>query len=226
MALRLVGLSVRACSSYHQQWFQNLASKAKTPDDMNTVGALGSVFDYYGQSTDTQEMASKNNFEVNWDDWSHLMTPGIVDKLKAKLDAIDGEDYETAELADSATVESDELKKVGHFLTWNGTLHKDYYDEQARLLENLAHAQPLDTMNYWEFKSMYKYEDVSSRWDQELGWYMPNNDQTAEDVCTANMFQFQKDLGKVALQRYTYDFIGRHQIIATVGKLSQTEKVD
>ena len=110
-------------------------------------------------------MAQKNNYEVEWDKWSHLITPGIVDALKAKLEAIDEEEYDTAELAESAVQESEDLKRIGHYLTWNGALHKDYYDEQARLLENLAHAQPLDTMNYWEFKSMYKYEDVSSRWD-------------------------------------------------------------
>jgi hypothetical protein len=33
-------------------------------------------------------------------------------------------------------------------------------------------------------------------------------------------------MGKVALQRYTFDYIGRSQIMCTVGKLSQTEKED
>ena len=45
MALRLTAFGIRG---YHTTWFQSLAKKASTPDDMNTVGALGAVFDYYG----------------------------------------------------------------------------------------------------------------------------------------------------------------------------------
>ena len=52
--------------------------KAVTSDDLMTVGALSTICDYYGQGISAQELQSKNNFEINWDEWSHLATPGLV----------------------------------------------------------------------------------------------------------------------------------------------------
>jgi hypothetical protein len=187
MAFRLARLGPKL-RDYHRAWYAALHDKGSTPDDLNTLAALGNIIDYYGADTDVAEMEAKNNYEINWDEWKHLMTPGIVDNLKAKLDAIAQEEYETEPLAESAVDETEDLRKMRHFLTWNGELHKDFYDEKASLLENISHAQPFETINHWELQSMYKYEDCPSRWDQEMGWYMPNNDQVTEDVWTANMF--------------------------------------
>jgi hypothetical protein len=164
MAFRLsrIGPKLR---DYHRTWYASLQEKAKGAEDMNTLSALGSIVDYYGQEVNESEIAAKNNYEVKWEDWSHLMTPGIVDSLKSKVEAIEEEEYNTTELAEKAADESEDLRKLRHYLTWNGELHKNFYDERADLIENINHAQPFDTMNYWEVKQMYKYEDVASRWD-------------------------------------------------------------
>ena len=208
----------------YKTWFNMLQQKAKTPDDALSVSGLATVCDYYGIGMTADEIKAKNNFEVKWDNWKHLATPGLVDKLKAKVDAMNAEQYETEALAAEAMEESEGLKQWGHLVTWNAVLHLTYIAEQDTLLENLYHARPMGSLDRWELESMWKYEDVASRWDQELGWYMPNNDQISEDTVTTNYFQFQKDFGKIGLTRYYYDWMGRHQVLSTVGKLSQTER--
>jgi hypothetical protein len=175
---------------------------------------------------DAEEVASKNGFEIKWEDWSHISTPGLVDKLKQKVQDINSEEYQVDALAEVAMDESEDMKKLGSLLSWNAMLHLQYLSEQDELLENISHAKPFHAMDYWEYCQMYKYTDCPSRWDQELGWYFPNNDQVDEDVATTSSFQFQKDYGKVALNRYYFDWMGKHQIMATVGKLSQTERED
>lgn len=70
---------------------KSFSDKAKSAEDSNSVSALSIVCDYYGKKADLKEMEAKNNYQVNWDDWSHLVTPGLVNKLKQKFNAIDQE---------------------------------------------------------------------------------------------------------------------------------------
>jgi hypothetical protein len=210
----------------YKAWLKMVQTKVKSADDASSVGALSAVCDYYGQAADPEDIKAKHNYEIKWEDWSHLVTPGLVDKLKAKLETIGQEQYETETLAHSAMEETEDLKHWRHIVTWNAVLHLNYLAEQDSIIENISHARPIHTLNHWELTSMYKYDDCPTRWDNELGWFMPNNDQVSEDVVNFNYFQFQKDYGKVALQRYYYDWMGKHQILSTVGKISQTERED
>ena len=226
MALRALRRRAGAVPGRYKGWVRMIQEKAKTPEDSASVSALSAVCDYYGRDIQQDELSAKNNFEVNWEDWSHIVTPGLVDKLKEKVNAISQEHYETEGLASEAMHETDSLKTWRHIVTWNAAVNLHYIAEQDSLIENLSNARPLQSLDLWEVQSMWKYDDCPTRWDQELGWYMPNNDQVSEDPVSANYFQFQKDYGKVALMRYYYDWMGKHQILCTVGKLSQTERED
>ncbi|CAG9331503.1 unnamed protein product [Blepharisma stoltei] len=208
----------------YKAWMKMLNDKVKTSDDASSVSALGAVCDYYGSSVPKDELQSKNNFEINWDEWSHLVTPGIVSKLREKVEAINKEDYDSSVLANQAVEETEELKSLKSYVYWNGALHLSFVAEMDNLIENISHARPLNDTDLWQYRQMYKYVDCPTRWDHDLGWYLSNNDQVMEDADMTNVFQFQKDLGKVALMRYYYDWVGRHQILCTVGKLSQTER--
>ena len=210
----------------YKSWLKMIQDKSKTPDDAVSVSALASGCDYYGVGIHADEIQAKNNFEVKWDDWGHLATPGLVNKLREKVEQINSEQYETDLLASEAVNETEELKTLRHLVTWNAAVNLHYIAEQDSLIENLYHAKPMGSMDHWEVTEMWKYDDVATRWDQELGWYMPNNDQISEDAVTTNYYQFQKDYGKAAMMRYYYDWMGRHQVLSTVGKLSQTEKED
>ena len=225
MALRLA-LRSRALNvpGRYKAWYNDIQKRVRTPEDNSHVSALGSLCDYYSQEVTKDEIKAMNNFEVDWKAWSHLITPGLVSKLKDKLDAIQKEDYDTKVLAAAALEETEEMKKYGHFVTWNAMIHMHYLVEQDNLIENLYHAKPFESMDVFEADGMWKYDDAPSRWDIELNWLFCNNDQMMEDTHTAVTFQFQKDFGKVAMQRYYYDWIGRHHILCTVGKLSQIER--
>lgn len=208
----------------YKSWVKMIQDKVKTADDAAAVSGLAAVCDYYGQHVSKDELQAKNNFEINWEEWGHLVTPNLVSQLKEKVEAINKEEYDTTVLSNQAVEETEELKSLKHLTTWVSTLNMTYLAEQDDIIENISHAKPFDDLDLWEFRSMYKYENCPSRWDAELGWHMPNNDQIWDDYYTTNIFQFQKDMGKIALQRYYFDWVGRHQVMSTVGKLSQTER--
>ena len=149
-----------------------------------------------------------------------------MDKLKAKINAINEETYETEVFSHEIVSETEHLTKLGHIVTYNAVLHLTFIAEKDNLIENIYHARPLSSLDYWEITNMYKYDDVIYRWDKELGWLMGNNDQVVGDVVGANALQFQKDMFKCATNRYYYDFLGKHQLMCTAGKLSQTSRED
>lgn len=226
MASQALRRVVRGTPLRYKAWLNGVQKNVTSPDDAASVSALATVCDFYGRQVDAEEFSAKNGFEIKWEDWGHIATEGLVDKLKQKVQAINAEEYQTEALAEASMEESEELKQISGLLAWNAALHLHFLSEQDDLLENLSHAKPFHAMDYWELCQMYKYQDCPTRWDNEMGWYMPNNDQIDEDVTMASCFQFQKDYGKVALNRYYFDYMGKHQILATVGKLSQTERED
>lgn len=69
----------------YKAWLKMIQDKAKTADDSASVSALATVCDYYGVGLAQDEIAAKNNFEIKWEEWTHLTTPGLVDKLKQKV---------------------------------------------------------------------------------------------------------------------------------------------
>jgi hypothetical protein len=210
----------------HKAWVAMLTEKAVSAEDQSSVSALATLCDYYAIGLPADEVKAKNGFEVKWDEWQHLQTPDLVSKLKAKVDAINAEPYETEVLAHEIVSTTDTLKKLGHFVTYNAVLHLSFIAEKETLTENIYHAKPFSAMDCWELESMYKYDDAPSRWDKEMGWPMPNNDQIIHDVMGANALQFQKDMFKSATDRYMFDYLGRHQIMCTAGKLSQVQRED
>jgi hypothetical protein len=210
--------------SRYKAWLKMLTDKAKTPEDHLSVSALSAVCDYYALSPTSEELRSKNNFEVKWDEWSHLQTEGLVSKLKAKIEAINSEPYETEVLSHEVVSVTEQLKRLGHIVAYNATLHATHVSEKDNLIENIYHARPFESLDFYEVRQMYKYRDLPSRWDKELGWFMGNNDQIIDDYVTANSLQFQKDMHKFATNMYYYDYLGKHQVMCTAGKLSQTFK--
>ncbi|OMJ93743.1 hypothetical protein SteCoe_3183 [Stentor coeruleus] len=227
MALRSVLRATRLNPpTRHKAWVQMLTEKAVTNEDQSSVSALATICDYYAIGIPEEEVKAKNNFQVKWDEWAHLQTPGLVSKLRAKVDAINAEPYETEVLAHEIVSETEALKKLSHIVTYNAVLHLSFVSEKDNLIENIYHAKPFSVTDLWEVSSMYKYDDMAYRWDKELGWIMPNNDQIIEDYCGTNALQFQKDMCKRATDRYCYDFLGRHQLMCTAGKLSQTQRED
>ena len=188
----------------YKAWFNDIQKRVKGPEDSISVSALGSVCDYYCQTISAEESKSMNNFEIDWNKWSHLVTPGLVSKLKEKLTEMGKEEYDTKVLAASILEESDEMKRYSNLITWNAMIHMQFLAEKDCLIENLYHARPYHSLNVFEMENMWKYSDVASRWDVELNWLFCNNDQMMEDTHTAVTFQFQKDFGKVAMQRYYY----------------------
>lgn len=188
----------------YKSWFNDIQKRVKTQEEGASVSALGAVCDYYSQTIRPEEAQSMNNFEVDWTKWSHLVTPGLVSKLKEKLEVVEKEEYDTKVLAASILEESEEMKKYGSLVTWNAMIHMQFLAEKDSIIENLYHARPYHSLNIFEWENMWKYSDVASRWDIELNWLFSNNDQMMEDTHTAVMFQFQKDFGKVAMQRYYY----------------------
>ena len=79
----------------YKSWLSMLTDKAKTPEDHASVSALSALCDYYAVGITQDEIKARNNFEVKWEDWAHLQTPGLVEKLKAKVSDINAEEYET-----------------------------------------------------------------------------------------------------------------------------------
>jgi len=205
MALRLALRSrALAVPLRYKAWFNDIQKRVQNPEDGSYVSALGSVCDYYSQTLSAEETKSMNNFEIDWTKWSHIVTPGLVSKLKEKLGEVGKEEYDTKVLAASILEESEEMKKYSNLITWNAMIHMQFLAEQDSLIENLYHARPFLSLNVYEAENMWKYSDVGSRWDIELNWLFCNNDQMMDDVHTAVMFQFQKDFGKIAMQRYYY----------------------
>ena len=122
--------------------------------------------------------------------------------------------------------ETEELKVLRHEASWNAAINIAFIAEKDNIIENISNARPIQSLDVHEYRSMFPYSDCPTRWDVEMGWYGPNNDQVSEDVCGNIMFEFSKDVGKIALQRYYIDWVGRTQMMCTVGKLSQFEKED
>ena len=227
MALRsILRKSTLTPPTRYKAWVNMLSDKAKTSEDHSSVSALSMLCDYFAVGIPNDEIKAKNNFEVKWEDWSHLQTPGLVSSLKEKIEAVNVEPYETEVLSHEIVSETDALKKLGHIVTYNATLHLSFISEKDILIENIYHARPMRTLDYWEFTSMYKYEDVASRWDKEFGFVDQNNDQIVQDYVGANALQWQKDGLKHATNRYYFDFLGKHQLLCTAGKLSQTKRED
>ena len=210
----------------YKAWVSMLTEKAVTAEDQSSVSALATLCDYYAIGIPEDEIKAKNNFEVKWDDWKHLQTPELLGKLRAKVEAINSEPYETEVLAHDLVSETEALKKLSHVVTYNAVLHMSFIAEKENLVENIYHAKPFQSMDWWEVESMYKYQDCPSRWDRDLGWFMANNDTIIHDYEGTNALQFQKDMFKHATDRYMYDYLGRHQIMCTAGKLSQIQRED
>lgn len=210
----------------YKSWISLISDKASTSEDMSSVSALSAICDYYTVGIPEDEVKSKNNFEVKWEDWSHLQSQELVQKLKAKIEAVNSEEYETSLLVHEAAVESEPLKKLGYFLEYNKTLHREFVDEKEAIIENLAHALPYKSLDMWERNEAYKYMDVCYRWDKELGWKDVNNDQVKANIAHTNALQFQKDMLKSATNMYYYDYLGRHQFMCTANKLSGVQRDD
>lgn len=227
MALRSVLRNIRKNPPQrYKSWIGLISDKAATSEDQASVSALSAVCDYYTVGIPEDEIKSKNNFEVKWEDWSHLQSQEIVQKLKAKIEAVNSEEYETNLLVHEAATETEPLKKLGYFLEYNATLHKEFVDEKENIIENLSHAIPYRSLDIWERKEAYRYMDVSFRWDKELGWLDVNNDQVRLNVVGTNALQFQKDMLKSATNMYYYDYLGRHQFMCTANKLSGIQRED
>lgn len=94
----------------YRSWLKRIQDKAQTIEDMNSVTALATVCDFYGLEVDQRDLKQHNNYEVDWKQWDHILTPGILDKLKAKLESLKSEEYESEALANSAMEETEELK--------------------------------------------------------------------------------------------------------------------
>ena len=225
MALRsILRKSAAAPPSRYKAWVKMMTDKAKTTEDHVSVSALSTLMDHYAVGIPEDEVKSKNNFEVNWEDWKHLHSSDIVEKLQAKVNAINSEEYETEGLVHEVISESENLKNMGKYIYYNASLHLTYICFQDELVENIYHARPMQSLNYWEIDSMFRHSDLASRWDKELGWYMPNNDETDIDFAGANLMQFSKDYYKSASNRYFYDYLGRIQYLCTTSKLSGVER--
>jgi hypothetical protein len=210
----------------YKAWLQMITDKATSSEDQASVSALGTICDYYSVSIPQDEVKSKNNFEVKWEDWSHLQSKEIVEKLKAKIEAVNSEEYETEVLVHEVATETEELKKLGYLLEYNYTLHEDFVKEKESIIENLGHARPYGSLDMWERQTAYPYYDQPYRWDKELGYPDSNNDQTRFNVVATNALQFQKDGFKSAVHRYYYDYLGRHQFMCTAEKLSGVLRED
>ena len=52
----------------YKAWVRMLTEKAKNTEDQSSVSALSTICDYYAVGIQPDEIKSKNNFEVNWDD--------------------------------------------------------------------------------------------------------------------------------------------------------------
>lgn len=210
----------------YKTWIRMISDKAVTTEDQSSVSALGALCDYYTVGITQDEVSSKNNFEVKWEDWAHLQSQDLVQKLQAKTEAVNAENFETDVLAHEVATETEALKKLGYFLEYNATVHSKFVDEKESIIENLGHALPISELDMWEKQEAYKYSDVAYRWDKELGWFDHNNDQRRLDVVTTNALQFQKENFKSATNMYFYDYLGRHQFMCTANKLSGVQRED
>ena len=201
-----------------------ITDRATSSEDQATVSALGTICDYYTVGIPQDEVKAKHNFEVKWEDWEHLQSKEIVEKLKAKIEAVNTEEYETDVLVHEVATETEDLKKLGYLLEYNYTLHKDFVNNLEKIIENLGHARPYSELDIWEKQAAYPYHDLPYKWDKEMGYPDANNDDVVLNVYATNMMQFQKDGFKSAVNRYYFDYLGRHQYLCTAEKLSGVQR--
>ena len=87
MSLRNVLRQSRLVQNRYKDWYARLI-KTNTQESNLEVSALGNLIDYFGRETNAEVLNATDNYEIKWEEWGHILTPGVVDGLRSKFEEL------------------------------------------------------------------------------------------------------------------------------------------